>query len=376
MKIFKLISLIMVLLSMYQHGFAEDPPYTPSPVIESISWDFDNLVRLASGSDLWPVTWATDDNIYTCWGDGTGFGTAGDGWCSPDRVAMGFARLEGSATNFTATNVNGGQKAENPTSFPCEGSGCKGDPCKGKLTGILSVGGVIYGWINLQDNPWPNQNIALIWSNDLAATWQQTSWVFPAGSGNFKPRAFLNFGKDYDGARDDYVYFYGWNQGESTKGYMGRVNRTELKYKSSYQYFAGLDGNGNPIWSSNISDRKPFFEDPNGCTGGSVIYNSGLNRYIMEGHRGEVNKLAIFDAPEPWGPWTTVAYYDNWGNFSGPDLLHSFLTKWISTDGKTMWCIFSSTGELDSFNLIKASLTIGDTSPPTPPRGVQILDGK
>ena len=49
------------------------PPYPPSPVIEDVTWDIGNMLRLAPGSDLWPVTWGPDNNIYISWGDGGGF---------------------------------------------------------------------------------------------------------------------------------------------------------------------------------------------------------------------------------------------------------------------------------------------------------------
>lgn len=47
----------------------------------------------------------------------------------------------------------------------------------------------------------------------------------------------------------------------------------------------------------------------------SVSYNAGLKRYLLitehtETHRGN---MGIFDAPHPWGPWTTVCYQEKWG---------------------------------------------------------------
>jgi hypothetical protein len=54
-----------------------------------------------------------------------------------------------------------------------------------------------------------------------------------------------------------------------------------------------------------------------------------------------------------------VAYYDNWGGFGNGDaLLYALPTKWISADGTTLWCVFSSTGDLDSFNLLQATLLL------------------
>src|SRR5262245_3667829 len=67
-------------------------PYPPSNIISGLQWDWSTHRKLAPGSDLWPVTWASDGNLYAAWGDGGGFG----GTDSDGRVSMGFARLEGS----------------------------------------------------------------------------------------------------------------------------------------------------------------------------------------------------------------------------------------------------------------------------------------
>jgi hypothetical protein len=54
--------------------------------------------------------------------------------------------------------------------------------------------------------------------------------------------------------------------------------------------------------------------------------------------------LGVFDAPEPWGPWTTVYYSDHWSVTDGRDCRtyhHKFPTKWMSPDGKSMWLLYS-----------------------------------
>src|SRR5919197_5230084 len=86
-------------------------PYPQSNYITNISWDFPNLVILAPGSDIWPVTWASDDNLYTSWGDGIGFGAVdfNEQWSSPQRASLGFSRISGGPTNFNVGNGGGGE---------------------------------------------------------------------------------------------------------------------------------------------------------------------------------------------------------------------------------------------------------------------------
>jgi hypothetical protein len=74
----------------------------------------------------------------------------------------------------------------------------------------------------------------------------------------------------------------------------------------------------------------------------------------------------IFDGPEPWGPWTTVAHYDDWLNAGGGcGLSYGFSNKWTSSDGLTMWLIWAchcGCNYHDQFNLIRATLTAAATN--------------
>ncbi len=346
--------LTLVLLAssclMFSISRAEAPPYPQSPVIKQITWHPDTLKSAAPGSDLWPVTWGPDGHIYTSWGDGGGFG----GTNSDGRVSMGFACIEGPPEDYIAVNINGGVDCGNPASFPK----------RGKTGGIVSVDGVLYAWLNRQDGPWPSVNQSLIWSTDHGATWKESSWKWPKGQGRFKPDTFLQFSRDYTGSRDDYVYFYGRNEtewGKGAHGYLGRVHRTRLRTRNAYEFFAGLDEKDAPIWSSDVSEREPHFTDTAGAEGIQVVYNPAIKRYLLTVHRGDQGTLGVFDAAEPWGPWTTVAYYDNWLNLKGAGLKREMLfinipTKWISADGKTLWVIF--TGGQDRFNMVRATLSL------------------
>ncbi|MBL7223879.1 MAG: DUF4185 domain-containing protein, partial [Candidatus Brocadiae bacterium] len=334
-------------------------PYPQSPLIQGIEWDFKNLVRLAPGSDLWPIAWGDDGHLYTSWGDGGGFG----GTNSQGRVSLGFGRIEGMPPGIKATNIWGGWKPRHDATF------------RGKCPGMLCVDGTLYAWINTQNRPWSTQrgpDIRLSWSSDRGASWEVAPWSFSGATGTFSPSTFLNFGQNYAGARDDYVYSYGRVWGDTTHAYLSRVPKTSLRDRSTYQFFAGLGAQGEPAWRSEAGRRQAVFTDPNGCNPGSVVYHAGLRRYLMTNSHGGVGELGVFDAPEPWGPWTTAAYYERWGGFDrGGALFYSLPTKWISADGTTFWCVFSSQGTLDCFNLVKGTLALAAAGPtskaPYPP---------
>jgi hypothetical protein len=80
-----------------------------------------------------------------------------------------------------------------------------------------------------------------------------------------------------------------------------------MSSKGNYEYFSGTPQS--PAWSSNRSDSRPVFEDPNGVGWNvAVSYNAGLQRYLLttEHIKSHAGYIGIFDAPEAWGPWTTV----------------------------------------------------------------------
>lgn len=62
--------------------------------------------------------------------------------------------------------------------------------------------------------------------------------------------------------------------------------------------------------------------------------------------------LGIFDGPAPWGPWTTTYYAENWD--VGPGETSCFPTKWMSSDGKTCYLVFSGD---DCFSVRRARIS-------------------
>jgi hypothetical protein len=326
-----------------------------SPIIAAVDWDTKNLIRLAPGSDLWPVTWADDGHLYTSWGDGGGFGgTNRDG-----RVSLGFARIEGAPDGLLAVNIWGGKGAPHRAAFA------------GKSNGLLCVSGVLYAHV-IENDHWWRAKIGR--SADHGQSWtfregafRSDSWDFAEPDGAFSDLTFLNFGKDYAGARDRFVYIYSQDERRDAGGTIRdvtgsvalfRVPKERIMEQAAYEYFAGLDQAGNPRWTSDIKRRAPVFENP-GAVGSSVRvdYNPGLRRYLLATFTRWDGSWGLYDAPEPWGPWTTVAVYDCWIDDT-PKFGFTFPQKWMSADGKTMWMVFSGTKVYDSFNAVKGTLRL------------------
>jgi hypothetical protein len=355
---------------------AAAPPYPASTAIDSVTFDMGTVRNLAPGSDNWGVTWADDDNQYTTWGDGGGFG----GTDSSGRVSLGFGRVAGTKSSYTGTNVWGGASTENPAAF------------SGKSYGLISIGGTLYMWRTGDGSDGSAYTLQELYaSTDHAATWTYTGIgftpsSFPASNGFFAP-TFLQFGRDYAGARDNYVYIYApeiqdgnWNVQTPGEISLIRVPKDQLDQLSAYEYFTGLDGSDNPTWSANLADRTPVFADAaNGVMRTSVSYNAGLGRYLLITQQVDRNKaggarIGIYDAPEPWGPWTTVLYEDPWaiGLQNGSKTVYwNFSNKWLSADGRQFVLVYTGPGS-DQWGTVEGTFTLpsSDTTPPDAPSGV------
>lgn len=213
--------------------------------------------------------------------------------------------------------------------------------------------GVLYLWAR-------NAGVSrLAWSADRGRTWTWADWKFPAG---FASPTFLNFGKDYAGARDEYVHVYSHDSASayepSDRMVLARVPADRITDRDSYTFFRMLDGKGEPVWTRELGQRGAVFVRPGGCYRSGVSYNAGLKRYLWcqtlpGGDTRFRGGLAILDAPEPWGPWTTVFATERWD--VGPGETSSFPTKWMSPDGRTLHLVFSGD---DSFSVRRAALTL------------------
>lgn len=321
------------------------PTYPPSPLIEAIEWaPAAAIVRRAKDGDNWPVTWGADDAIYTTWGDGTGFAPKVE-----RKLSCGFARVTGGPEDFVGTNVRS----------PAEqlGDGRKGK----KGWGILSIGGTLHLWLGHADLSGAGMQLA--WSSDAAKSWTLADWQFE----ELGLIGFVNFGRDYAGARDDYVYGYSHDGPKADtpadRFVLLRAPKDRLRERAAWEFFQRRDEAGRPVWTSDFARRGSVFDNAGNCLRSAMTYNAGLRRYLWwqqiplpagARDRGDTRfegGFAIYDAPEPWGPWTTAYFTPRWD--VGPGEHADFPSKWMSADGRTLNLVFS--GE-DAFSVRRATI--------------------
>ncbi|HZO21978.1 MAG TPA: LamG-like jellyroll fold domain-containing protein [Steroidobacteraceae bacterium] len=371
--------LLVSCLAVAGLGRAATAPYPDSTLISAMSWDFSSVVTLrkAHGSDLWPLTWAADGNLYGAWGDGGGFDGDNN---NIGRVSLGFALLSGTPASgepdsYGGRNVWGAAPrfAEHRATFG------------GKVDDLISIDGVLYGQGGLWTaancgcadptlKPGDNRHHRTVtWSADHGRSWEVAAWTSSSG-----PGTSLQYGRNYQGAKDPahvYFYFQPDSASDATRIYLRRVLTSQLTADPAtpghFEYLTAIDGEGSGLWSASQTSALPVFEDshvpPGTDANATVVYDEGLGRYLMATQHGNgAGQMGFFEAPAPWGPWRTLGYYEDWGGFNesaGEGNGLSFPSKWMSSDGRTLWAVFSGAGTFDSFNVVKAVLTVGAEIP-------------
>ena len=81
-------------------------------------------------------------------------------------------------------------------------------------------------------------------------------WKFET---SFGCPTFLNFGKNYAGARDGYVYVYSPDADSAYRAadrmVLARVPKGRITERGAYEFFKGLGEGGEPHWTEDIAAR-------------------------------------------------------------------------------------------------------------------------
>jgi hypothetical protein len=365
------------------------PPYPVSDLIRGVElgkWRYHHGV-----GDMWPITWATDDNMYTGAGDNRG-------------SAMNFWRVRG------APNPEG-RAGKNPVSFEAMHDEVildvidnePLDPAvyctdervhteKGlKPAGLLDLDGTLMMAVQTQNygsdpvfSRQTNIHGWIITTKDFGQTWDreatpQTEFF----SGRVASCHFVQYGRGADNVRDGYVYAYFPGASDDGNSYwengdyvlLGRVSADAVLDRSAWEFWTGLDSTGQPQWSPDDDDARPIFEYFHMTGENHVSYNAGLDRYIMGNygfvtddlyprpyHQGDWpettqrSQLTLFEAPNLWGPWSMFHRDDDWGMYGGYQ--PAFPVKWMFNEGRTMFMVSSGTGDDYNFTMQRLDLDI------------------
>lgn len=348
-----------------------DPDYPKSKLITTV--EFEKYRYHKADGDMWPITWAADGNLY---------GGAGDNMGSP----MNFYRIEGRGPNHLVWLVN--NLPVDPKKYCMVPGACpKGNGIK--PAGLLGMDGMLYFAVECMNygdnnafNRQRNLNGWIITSKDWGRTWDCDATPTDFFKERLASCHFLQFGRDYAGARDNYVYAYFPGIGDDGRSYwengdyilLGRVPRQKLLDRGAWEFWTGMDKSNQPSWSADDAKAEPVFRFPLMCGEDHVSYNTGIKRYILGNYsfldrQGrplpyhskpfppesvERSQLTLFEAPEPWGPWSLFHRDDCWGTYG--DYQPSFPAKLMSEDGREM--VMVSAGTWDDYNFTTQKLKL------------------
>jgi hypothetical protein len=315
-----------------------DDSTDPNAFITGVTFDWTTYKEMADGSDNWPLAWCEDGHQYTSWGDGGGFGgTNQDG-----RVSLGFGRIEGDYPNFTGYNVWGGKDPESNDAL-----------FSGKVVSMICMNGNLYAWRSSGSN-----NSALKWKQIIRSTDKARSWSadeFPESRlegdvGLPGLPYFLDYGQNYSANSDGYVYIYTiriettdtWEVQKPGVIWLARAPAANEAFidLANWEWYTGAG----PTWGS-IDDRAAVIQDSDGFMRNSAMYVPGLNRFVMVANHTARNQgnIVIYEAPQPWGPWSVVMKKNGWpagetSVVSASFAFGNFSPKWLSADGRD--CVF------------------------------------
>jgi hypothetical protein len=183
-------------------------PYPRSKVIRGIRWLTEPIRYPGSHGDTWSCTWADDGHMYVTADDCKGIDQS-------NRSNLALFKVEGMPPTHKIALIN-----------PMDAYGSMGfhdHADSWKANGLICVDGVLYMGVSQHsgakeygDLVQRTYDASIIKSTDHGKTWscKQRDPMFP--SPRFSTPFFVQFGKDYQGAMDDFVYAVAgssWNNG-------------------------------------------------------------------------------------------------------------------------------------------------------------------
>jgi hypothetical protein len=292
--------------------------------------------------DTFPMTWADDGEIYASAGD-PNWGAKWDG--------LDVERFSGMPPHYTITRVNAMPEYR--------GSGGGGP----KPTGMISVHGVLYLAMQNMLGKKPaafgvrsqhGDDGTIISSRDHGKTWTpaRTDIKAPMYPGHiFGGPAFVNTGRDNDGAPDKYVYAIStdqWDNGSNLR--VGRVPVNRIEEAAAWQWISNLKNYKHPRWSSEMNRAIPVLTDDRRISLPEMVYIAPIKRYLLLTWRlykdfsnSDGTELMIYDAPHAWGPFTLVHHEAMWESKDMNPYCPRIPLKWLKVNGDEIdgWMQFS-----------------------------------
>ena len=344
----------------------KDCPFKQSETLVGIGFTGKN--RSYTTADTWYPSWASDDNMYSPWTDGAvnGLHSSSGG----KNATTGHATIIGNdPMNLIITNQGVYKSDPSPYAgrYPCgslvyNGVWYYGTYCL-HPSGSVPKDGINYNW------PWLGPFVGFRWSTDFGKTWTQTPCtpekpLFGESALNGEPVKigaphFVDFGKNMQYSPDGYAYLVSHGASQGPEGrrfaynswitgdeiYLIRVKPSieNMNDATKYEFFAGHDQQGKPIWSKDFKKIKPIAEwkDNMGCV--TMTWNEPMKKYLMcvtdGGNTVHYFNTYILESDNITGPWRLVTYMKRFGEQA---YFVNIPSKFIGKDGRTLWICYAA----------------------------------
>jgi hypothetical protein len=316
-------------------------------------------------ADTWYPSWAADGTLYSTYADGSVTGPDGRSVSVNCQWAFSDDKQERWFRDLGLSVVHGRVVTDRPKTTSTGNATLEGDdpfnltvkplaafsrqtlryegyyPCANLFhKGVWYVGGYYcHRWLNLDNVPITYELGGFGGfrsSTDRGQTWTDTTCddrrpLFPetgrcSGGSAIKLGTphFVDFGRDMEHSPDGMAYLVGhgsydpdgicnWSSGDAISLARVRPSPEAINDPAGYEYFAGHDESGKPVWSKEFSRIAPLLQWPGGAGCTNITYHPHLKRYFgflcigwADGDSGGYDTWVI-ESRELTGPWHHVA---------------------------------------------------------------------
>lgn len=167
---------------------------------------------------------------------------------------------------------------------------------------------------------------------------------------------FVDFGRNMEASPDGRAYLVGhgsfnrdgianWCAGDDIVLARVRPSPATINDPDAYEFWAGIDEAGDPIWSRGFDDLRPIISWPGHAGITTMTYIRALGVYLLTVTAGPPNGQGgpydtwIASAEHVWGPWRLVTYLHRFGT---QGYFCTVPSKFVSADGLTAWLMYSA----------------------------------
>ena len=315
-----------------------------SDVIKGFRWIGERIAypEKEIKGDTYPMTWASDGEMYA---------SSGDPIWGESMSGLDVEKFTGGPLDYKISKVN-------PMN-DYTGWGGNGE----KPSGMICVDGVLYlAFQNLLKGgrtPWSAHSQAGADAHIVRADIRWNQW-YPSRAAIQEPMfpgykfggpAFINFGKDNENARDDFVYAVSsdqWDNGSNVR--LGRVPKDRIDADNGmyWEFVSAFTREGEPLWTRSLDDAIPILSIHRFVGLPEMVYLKDITRYLfLTWHlRGDFDPdmgtdLLILEAPEPWGPFSLVHHEELWEGKAFTPYCPRVPLKWMDPGHRSGYIQFS-----------------------------------